>query len=286
MSACSFSVVESTGAGTEGYSSDTEHATEAVELKIYADEYLQKNPQGSAYGLDVVGEQEMLYQNAGNDKVSFADVVYLPADEVVAAAAADPEADVLVCDTETMEKALDDGIAYGGQVGTSVRSLNAASQVNLVCIRAKGSNAKLPAGDLVNEKDEAGSDGSWANMDQYEGKIAICPENTLQGLSANLLLAENGYYSEEGGTGGKYLKGLAKHVVAAKDADDAISMVKKGKADLALVYTWDINGVKGVEEVVRSFTRTDRTSYKGASLTQSDDGAVARDFLQHWARQV
>lgn len=275
-------------ATASSYAADGACPSGAVELTVYLDKRCNYEVAGET-PLEFVASEYV--ERSGRDQVTFT-AHYVDAAHLLSAAAADPNADLIVCEEEQMAEALDSGLAYGGTAENSVRELSYrySQWSSISVIRKKGAAIEMPETRLLGGGEApGGSENRLMYLDTLDARIAVCAEDTWEGRATRSALAvagsgwgarEEGLYSESSGEGGTFAESLEGKLVEAASAQEAIKMVRKGTADLAFVYGVDASAAKGVEVIYETSSCAFTPVIKGASITSSPNGAVARDFLQ------
>ena len=270
---------------SQGFASDTQVKSEALTVYIVADDRLKRAFAGAEDGLGRLESYFSRYQaQARREQVTFA-VKYYPLGTLNQMATEGfSEGTAVVALTETVEAACDAGTLYGGAGNVSVRAFTTQLFETLVVLRAAGGSAEMPQADTLNGEDsEDGSISRMQNLHTFEGKIGVVDESLMEGMLANRVLARWGYYSEEDGAGGEYSKSIKSKMVVYKTVDKLVDALAGGKCQLAFGLQSMLWGdYPQVEEVYQP--SAGGLVYSGASITDAENDAVARDFFEFITR--
>lgn len=285
--ACGGSNTSGTQNSTESFASDAEAPTTATKLLIYADSKL-KSKTGSSGGANAIDSVISRYQaNKGRDQVSFT-VKYVSSKEATKIAAnGSDDGDILIANEDTMDAASEAGTVYTGSAGESIRELASISNDKLVVTRASNSSWKMPKAKTTNGKDSAdGGTTQFQQLAKMNGKLALPSDATTEGKCVNRALYAAGLYSDDSGTGGSYDKSIAKKVKVFESGEKAAAAIKKGDCSAGIFLKSSVtSSYKGLEAVY-TIANAPTPTYCGASLSSSENGGVARDFLQFFSQQV
>jgi molybdate transport system substrate-binding protein len=225
-------------------------ASPKVELQIFAANSLDK----------ALTEVQTLYTQQ-HPEVTFASTQFKASGDLVEQIDAGAQADLLI----TASKGSMDTAVANGAIDEATRIDMFGN--DLVIVRAAGSDI------VVSSLEDVTSDAF--------GKIAIGDAATVPaGQYANQALNSINLYSSESGKDGEYDAAIADKIVLADKVGTAANYVATGNCQIAFVYTSDIYRYDDIET---AFTVPSDAHnpilYPGAVLTNSKNGAVAKDFL-------
>lgn len=250
------------------------------ELRLVIDDTLEArwNAENSFMPKDIAA--------ANLENITFATPTFCDAngstESIVTAIKADSDADMVFARGEIIDELIDADYIKPNTSALNTAEIPVLDNVYLVAARASGSSVDLPQTRLVGGKDDAASN-EWrlSYLPNWSGRIAVGPETSLAGQAFNQALASVGLYSEASGQGGSYADSIANKISVVESSAEALANMSKGLADIAFVYTSDIDGTTGVEsfyEVPTSLYSL-RPNYKGAVLAQSQHADAARWYL-------
>lgn len=276
-----------------GFASDAiTPASQVISLVIYADAYVeqmirsQNSKDKESYLENFI---ERYCSQKGRENVSL-EVRYTDASELsrMAAEGFPAEADLVICNRETMDVAVDAGVLYSGTAKLSVRDFGYQLPSKIVLCKRKDSKLEMPKARTWNGQDsEDGTATAFKNLAAIKGTIGICGESTYSGRAARQILctAGDGLYSESSGTGGKFSKKLRKKIVDFDTDADLSRALDAGEVDAAFLLNWNLRNLsfsQGTESLWDSFTSWPH--FEGASVVASEKGGYARDFLAYMAQ--
>ena len=269
-----------TGEGS-GFASDAgTPAGGEMTLVAYVDSYMGKMTDGDSTLLD--GYMKRYRMNADRGGVTL-DVHYTDTAELrrMAEEGFPEDADLCICDADTMDAACENETLYGGIAQLSVRNFGYQLPSYIRLLKLASSDVKMPKADTVTGADA--SDGSTTrikNLAQFKGTIAIAQESAFSGKAARRALnaAQVDYADDDG----SFYKGFEDVFVSCKTDAAAIKALQNGKVDAAFVLSRDQKQLKGVE-VLWDYNGS-WPLFEGASVKSGDDGAIARDVLEFIAQ--
>ena len=270
----------------QGFSSDTEIKDYDLTVYLIADEMLETGTTGS----DVSRVQEMIedYQaQTGRGNVTFA-VKFMNSVDMAKSCedGFEDACDCVIGFEATIELGVENEILYGGAGGSSVRNLSSVFSEKIVIVRAKGSSAEMPAASTLSGEDaDDGSLTQMMNLGSFDGKIAIAAESLIEGVTTNKALARIGLYSESSGIGGEYDSSLKDKVLIFDSMDELAAALEGGTCGLGFMAQSELGATYTSLEKVYSPDYAN-AYYKGASVTDAEEGGVARDFLEYVSRKV
>ena len=253
-----------------------------AELSVIADDTLksQVNGEGGQVFIDVPSAQSDDLAN-----ITFSAPAFCNADggieKVISAIEADNSADLVFARGSIIDELEEKGYVDGNATALNIAEIPVLDNVYLVAARYSA-NAGLPDTRLIGGDDNAQS-GEWrlAYLPDWNGTIAACSDSTLEGQAFNQALGSVGLYDNEDGVGGSYAESIASKITVFETGADALEAVRSGIADIAFVYTFDIDDSAGAEafyEVPTQLYKL-RPNYKGAVVSTSEDKSAARWYL-------
>ena len=260
-----------------------------AELHVIADDTLksQANGEGGRVFIDTASAQSDDLAN-----ITFATPVFCDADGntdgIVSAIKADPSADLVFARGSIIDELEKTGYVEGNATALNIAEIPILDNVYLVAARADD-NVDLPETRLIGGQDDAQS-SEWrlAYLPDWEGTIAACADTTIEGQAFNQALASVGLYDNADGVGGNYADSIAGKVKVFDKGAEALEAVDKGKADIAFVYSFDLDGASGISAFYEVPTQLYelRPNYKGAVLSSCPNKSAARWYLNVMYKQI
>lgn len=198
------------------------------------------------------------------------------------------EADLVICNSDIMDSAVEAGTLYGGTARLSVRDLAYNLPSKVVLCKRKDSKLEMPETRTWNgEYSGDGMATAFMNLADIKGTIGISGEDAYSGRAARqeLAIAGNGLYSDSTGVGGKFNKKLRKKLMDYETDADLARALDVGEIDAAFLLNWELRSMsfsQGTESLWDSFTSWPH--FEGASVVASEKGGYARDFLAYMAQ--
>ena len=268
-----------------GLSTDTQIKEGPVTIKVLADSNLEQSKEQGIGRVEALFTEYQSLTGRGDVtfKIKYIDSVSMA---VQLMSELEDECDAVIGLSDTIDVGVQAEILYGGSGGTSVRSLSGALNERLVIVRAKGSSVDMPMAEtLTGEDADDGSITKIQSLPNFDGKIAVASDAFIEGVLANKMLYRNGLYSESNGMLGEYDSSLADIIVVYDNIDKLAQAVASGECGLGMMLQSSLWFEHTGFEIVYKPDYS-RTIYKGASVTASTEGGVARDFLEYVAEKV
>lgn len=268
----------------QGFSSDTEVVEGPVNLSFCVDSDIQYFTNATA-GMGLIENAFATYCAQDGRSEVHIDFTYAPARTIAQGAEGSgfEGYDAVICDSNTMSKALETGVLEAGNGGFQLRSFTSYLKTIIHVVRAKGSSATIPAAKTVDGNDAPdGSVSRLQNIGEADGFIALAnPAYEPIAVAVNKILYAAGLYSNETGIDGEYDSSLADKVQVFDSQDEAMAALVNGQCAFGFAFT---NGLSQRYPQVEDYytpPASGQVSYQGAVTPSCSQPGVARDFMQY-----